>query len=373
MALRGDPPEGVGQPFVPHPEGYQNAAELVAGIRRIGDFDISVAAYPEKHPAEPGLGSRYRQSQAQARCRRDPRHHPDVLRQRRLFPLPRPRARRRHHRADRAGHPADPLVQADFGLCGACGASIPGWLAERFEGLEDDPETHALVASAVAAEQVLELVDAGVTEFHFLHPQKLSLMVPLFDPGPVAHPDIPIHVAAVNPVMCRVAGEVADGLRPHPVCTPRYIREVMLPAAAEGAARAGREMSRLSIAMKPLICTAPDKATLAMRLKDVRARVAFYCSTPAYRSCFELHGLGALADEMAVLSKAQRWEEMPARINDEVLHLYATVGTYDEIGARLIERYAGLVTDCEFSIPCHTPAEQATMKGLLAQLKAEAA
>lgn len=202
---------------------------------------------------------------------------------------------------------------------------------------------------------------------------KLNLMVPLFDPGPIAHPEIPIHIAAVNPVMCRVAGEVADGVRPHPVCTPRYIREVMLPAAAEGARRAGRDPAKLAVAMKPLICTAPDKATLETRMKDVRARVAFYCSTPAYRATFELHGLGALADELAVLSKAQRWEEMPGRISDEVLHTYATVGTYDEIGRKLVERYGGLVTDVEFSIPCNTPEEKATMRQLLDQLRKEVA
>ncbi len=202
---------------------------------------------------------------------------------------------------------------------------------------------------------------------------KLSLMVPLFDPGPIAHPDIPIHLAAVNPVMCRVAGEVADGLRPHPVCTPRYIREVMLPAATEGATKSGRDIKTLAIAMKPLICTAPDRATLEKRVRDVRARVAFYCSTPAYRATFELHGLGALADEMAVLSKAQRWEEMPGRIDDEVLNTYATVGTYDEIGRKLVERYGGLVSDIEFSIPCTTDAEKATMRELLAQLRAERA
>ena len=200
---------------------------------------------------------------------------------------------------------------------------------------------------------------------------KLSLMVPLFDPGPIAHPAIPIHLAAVNSVMCRVAGEVADGLRPHPVCTPRYIREVMLPAAAEGARRAGRDVTKLAVAMKPLICTAPDRATLAVRVKDVRARVAFYCSTPAYRAAFALHGLGALADEMAVLSKAQRWEEMPGRIDDEILNTYATVGTYDEIGGKLVDRYGGLVTDIEFSIPCGTDAERATMRDLLGHLRAE--
>jgi probable F420-dependent oxidoreductase len=198
----------------------------------------------------------------------------------------------------------------------------------------------------------------------------LSLMVPLFDPGPIAHPDIPIHLAAVNPVMCRVAGEVADGVRPHPVCTPKYIREVMLPAVAEGAARAGRDPAGMAVAIKPLICTAPDEATLARRLVDVRARVAFYCSTPAYRAAFDIHGLTDLANELATYSKAQRWEEMPPRISDDVLHTYATVGTYDVIGKRLAERYGGLVTDVEFSIPCATPAERERMHALIRELRA---
>lgn len=202
---------------------------------------------------------------------------------------------------------------------------------------------------------------------------KLSLMVPLFDPGPIEHPAIPIHVAAVNPYMCQVAGEVADGIRVHPVCTPRYIREVMLPAAAEGARRTGRDVKSVAIAMKPLVCTAPDQATLDKRVKDVRARVAFYCSTPAYRATFELHGLGSLADEMAKLSKAQRWEEMPERISDEVLDTYATVGTYDEIGRKLVRRYGGLCTDVEFSIPCSTPEEKATMRALIEQVRKEVA
>ena len=81
--------------------------------------------------------------------------------------------------------------------------------------------------------------------------------------------------------------------------------------------------------------------------------------------------MGALADEMAVLSKAQRWEEMPARITDEVLHTYATVGTYDEIGGKLVERYGGIVSDIEFSIPCASAAEQATMRNLIRQLRTE--
>jgi probable F420-dependent oxidoreductase len=198
---------------------------------------------------------------------------------------------------------------------------------------------------------------------------RLSLMVPLFDPGPIAHPDIPIHIAAVNPTMCRIAGEVADGMRPHPVCTPKYIREVMLPAVAKGAAAAGRDPAKIAVAMKPLICTAPNAATLAVRVRDVRARVAFYASTPGYRAAFDAHGLTDLAMELALLSKAQRWEELPPRITDDVLHTYAVVGTYDEIGRKLIDRYRGLITDVEFSIPAGTERERGILRELVKDIQ----
>jgi probable F420-dependent oxidoreductase len=200
----------------------------------------------------------------------------------------------------------------------------------------------------------------------------LSLMVPLFDPGPIEHPEIPIHVAAVNPTMCRIAGEVADGLRPHPVCTPRYIRDVMLPAMRAGAAAAGRPAA-LAVAMKPLVCAAPDEAALAARVRDMRARVAFYASTPGYRAAFEVHGLGDLASELAVLSRARRWEEMPSRIDDEVLHTYAVVGIYAEIGQKLVQRYRGLVSDVEFSIPAATPGEHGILRELVQEIRREAA
>ncbi|WIJ26502.1 methylenetetrahydrofolate reductase [NAD(P)H] [Devosia sp. RR2S18] len=166
VALRGDPPEGVGQPFTPHPEGYRNAAELVGGIRRIGDFDISVAAYPERHPQSPDWQSdidnlkRKLDAGATRAITQMFFSNTDYLRY-----LERARA---------AGitAPIVPGIQPIHsfkqiaGFAGRCGASIPAWLSDRFEGLDEDPETHALVASAVAAEQVTELLDEGVTEFH---------------------------------------------------------------------------------------------------------------------------------------------------------------------------------------------------------------
>ncbi len=179
VALRGDPPEGVGHPFVPHPEGYRNAAELVAGIRRIGDFDISVSAYPEKHPQSPDwdaeIDNLKRKIDAGA-SRAITQMFFDNADYWRLL-----------ERATKAGitAPIVPGIQPIHsfkqisGFAARCGASIPSWIAERFEGLDEDPETHALVASAVAAEQVLELVDAGVTELHFYTLNRANLVLAL--------------------------------------------------------------------------------------------------------------------------------------------------------------------------------------------------
>ncbi|WP_119419359.1 TIGR03617 family F420-dependent LLM class oxidoreductase [Desertibaculum subflavum] len=199
----------------------------------------------------------------------------------------------------------------------------------------------------------------------------INLMVPLFDPGPIEHPSIPIHLAAVNTYMCRVAGEVADGLRPHPVCTASYIEKVMLPSAREGARIADRRLDRFQVAIKPLIATARTEAELQPKIRDVRARVAFYASTPAYIAAFEHHGLGDLARELAGLSKAQRWEEMPQFISDEVLHTYATIGTFEEIGRKLHDRYGRVVTNAEFSIPLKDDADRETLAGLVRDLHAE--
>lgn len=198
----------------------------------------------------------------------------------------------------------------------------------------------------------------------------LSLMVPLFDPGPIEHPDIPIHVAAIGPRMCAVAGEVADGVRLHPICTTRFIDESVLPAVAEGAARAGRSTDAVEVCMKPLIGTAADEETLDAVTRTVRARVAFYLSTPAYRRVFELHGWEDEADRAASLSKAGRWEELATVVDDEILHTVATIGTHDTIAAQLRERYGPRCDRIEFSIPVTDEASAERCRDLLDAVRA---
>jgi probable F420-dependent oxidoreductase len=199
---------------------------------------------------------------------------------------------------------------------------------------------------------------------------KLSLSVPLFTPPPIEHPDIPIYLAAVNPYMCQVAGEVADGISAHPVCTPRYLDEVMLPAARKGAAKAGRDMAGFALSAMPLIATARDRKALAPRVRDVRARIAFYASTPAYLIAFETEGYGEVARTLQNYSRTQRWDEMPDLVDDAMLDAYAVVGTYDEIAAKLKSRFAGRVTHLQFAIPVASEPDRARLRELVASLKA---
>ena len=202
---------------------------------------------------------------------------------------------------------------------------------------------------------------------------RLNLVVPLFNPGPIDHPAIPIHLAAVNRHMCRIAGEVADGIRPHPVCTPSYIAEVMLPAVREGAARSGRALREFSVAMKPLVAAAADERELAPKVRDARARIAFYASTPSYSPAFEHRGLGDLAAEAKLLSRAQRWEELPRLITDDVLHQFVVVGTYATIGRQLVERFGAVVTHCEFSMAVRNESDRERLAELVRVIRSASA
>ncbi len=199
----------------------------------------------------------------------------------------------------------------------------------------------------------------------------INLMVPLFNPGPIEHPQIPIQIAAVNSVMCQVAGEVADGLRPHPVCTPSYIEKVMMPAVRAGAAKTGRSLDGFQIGMKPLVAAAATEAELVPKIRDTRARIAFYASTPQYRAAFEHLGLGDLADRAKLLSRAQRWEELPQLIDDDTLETFVTIGTYDTIAKKLCDRFGKVVTHCEFSIAVKNDADREILRGLARDIQSD--
>ena len=167
VALRGDPPQGVGKKFQPHPLGYGNAADLIGGIRSIGDFEISVAAYPEKHPESFTLEVDLAMLAAKV--------DNGATRALTQFFFDNSAYLRFLDRA-RARGITIPIVPGILPVTNIsrvkefafrCGATIPSAFARRFDGLENDPETAKLVAVASAAEQVEALRREGVRQFHF--------------------------------------------------------------------------------------------------------------------------------------------------------------------------------------------------------------
>ncbi len=182
VALRGDPPGGIGERYVPHPGGYRNAADLVAGIKRLVDIkglaavEVSVAAYPEKHPDSPTLAADIDMLKAKVDA--------GATRAITQFFFENARYFRYLDRVRAAGIdiPIVPgiLPVQNFrqtkNFAARAGAAVPAWLAARFDGLDDDPVTRKLIAAAVAAEQVLDLVDRGVTDFHFYTMNRADLV-----------------------------------------------------------------------------------------------------------------------------------------------------------------------------------------------------
>lgn len=176
VALRGDPPAGVGTRFEPHPRGYRNSTELVRGIREVGDFEISVSTYPEAHPESRTIDDDLDalQSKIDAGATRAITQfffENDVY----FRFLDKARARGITIPIVPGIMPVQNFKQtANFAR--KAGASVPDWLAHRFEGLDDDPVTRRLIAAAVAAEQVLGLAENGVKEFHFYTNNRADLV-----------------------------------------------------------------------------------------------------------------------------------------------------------------------------------------------------
>lgn len=177
VALRGDPSGGVGRAYVPGPDSYENGAALVAGLKAFADFDITVAAYPEKHPESPDF-----QLDLDLLKRKVDNGATRAITQ---FFFDNDLFEAYLERVRRAGIyiPVVPgiLPIHHFGkvasFASKCGASIPHWLHERFDGLDEDPSTRELVAAAVAAEQVADLAARGVSDFHFYTMNRAELPV----------------------------------------------------------------------------------------------------------------------------------------------------------------------------------------------------
>ena len=230
------------------------------------------------------------------------------------------------------------------------GSQVKGHIERRF-GMRWDPPAPKMRDSILAIRSVWDSWQNGTRldyEGRFFH---LDLMSPFFDPGPIQRPKIPVYVAGVNPGMCRVAGEVAEGLHVHPLHTVRYLREVMLPALDEGVAKAGRRREDVKVAASVFAAVGETKREIENVKELYRGQIAFYASTKSYRRVLETHGWEDIGDRLRELSVRGDWKKMASEVPDEVLEEFVVEGDWKGIGGEVSSRYGTLLDRARLYLP----------------------
>lgn len=199
---------------------------------------------------------------------------------------------------------------------------------------------------------------------------RYQLTSPYFNPGPIAHPRIPIVLAAANPAIARLAGEISDGISMNPFSTFRYMREVLIPAVHEGALLAGRDPASLELHAGGMIATGRTPADVSAERERARRQVAFYGSTRTYARVMQLHGWHGLSDELHWLSANGKWDQMSSRISDDILDEFCVSGTWAELPGLLVDKYQGLGTHIFLQVRPRGSAERAEARALIAALRA---
>jgi probable F420-dependent oxidoreductase len=195
-----------------------------------------------------------------------------------------------------------------------------------------------------------------------------TLMTPFFNPGPNPYGAAKIFLAGVGEMMTEVAGEVCDGFICHGFTTERYLREVTLPALERGRAKVGKTLEGFEIVGPSFVVTGGNEAELEAAATGTRQQIAFYGSTPAYRGVLEIHGWGAMQDELNALSKQGKWVDMGKLIDDEILQTFAVVGEPEQIAPELHRRYGDIIQRISFYAPYKT--DPSRWRGVIDALKA---
>jgi probable F420-dependent oxidoreductase len=170
-----------------------------------------------------------------------------------------------------------------------------------------------------------------------------TLMTPFFNPGPIEHPEIPLHIAGVNTSLATLAGELCDGFHVHPFHSPEYVRKIVKPAIAEGAEKEGRDPEEVELATSVFVVTGESDEEIGEQREKMRAQISFYASTPTYRTVLEAHGWEEVGEKLGKLARDKKWNEMPKLITGEMLDAFCIEAAPDETGPALKERYEDLI------------------------------
>lgn len=171
---------------------------------------------------------------------------------------------------------------------------------------------------------------------------QFRLMAPFFNPGPISHPAIPIHLAGDNPRIFQLAGEICQGLRAPALHTRAYLREVVAPTIETGLDAAGRERSDFVMTAPVSVISGTSISERRKASNALRKRIAHYASSPSFQRDVSQPGLGALADELSELSRDERRTDMKHAVTADVLEELAIMAEPGDVYAKIIERYAGI-------------------------------
>ena len=197
---------------------------------------------------------------------------------------------------------------------------------------------------------------------------KHTLMTPMFSPKPSAFGAPQVYLAGVGELMTEVAGEVCDGFISHAFTTERYMREVTLPALERGRAKIGKTRDGFDFSCPAFVVTGVSEQAMAKSAAIVKQRLAFYGSTPAYKTVLDMHGWGDVHLSLNSLSKLGKWVEMGDLITDEMLHTFAIVAEPQHLAARMIERFGDIANRVTLEQPPNIDAN--IWNEVIAELKA---
>ena len=186
---------------------------------------------------------------------------------------------------------------------------------------------------------------------------RFTLMTPFFNPGPIEHPEIPIYIAGVNAGLCRLAGELCEGLHVHSFHTLRYLKELIIPAVKEGAERTERTIDDVALSSAIFVVTGRNDEERQHNTIATKTQIAFYASTPSYAAVMEMHGWSDVREQLSQMAREGRWMEMWEAISDEMLAEFAVVGAPDELPYLVKARYEGLLDRVGFYFP-YKPEEE---------------
>lgn len=174
-----------------------------------------------------------------------------------------------------------------------------------------------------------------------------SLLTPEWSPGAIDFPNPPIYIAGVREWMCRMAGAVADGLLIHPLNTPEYLDQVVIPAVRAGEASAGRAPGTVKLICPVMTAVSDDDEIRARQRENVRFRLAFYGSTPGYDIVFDTSGFPGVAAKLNEAQRARDFAAMGAAVTDDIVDAMAITSTWDELPGRLAARFGDRVDDIQ--------------------------